>query len=885
MPPSTAGYLTGTTLGRYKVGALIGTGGMGEVYRADDLELQRAVALKVLPEQLVADADRLDRFVREARTASSLNHPHLLAIYDIGRASLDGSGRAVQFMAMELVVGRTLRAILDERTADLRRLLDIALQGADAIAAAHAPGIVHRDLKPDNIMVAEGGYVKVLDFGLAKLRDDAASAGAGAEVTRAGTTPGLVMGTVGYMSPEQAQGRPVDQRTDIFSFGGILYEMAAGSRPFGGPSAIDTLHQIVHSEPPPLAPQVPAELQRIVRKCLQKDPDDRYQSMKEVAVDLRGVRRQLDSGSAPVAAVPSSRRTPAIAIVLVAVLAAVAAGFLWARWRSIPSAAAVGPISLERVTGSGDVIDAVISPDGNNIAYVRSSGTRQGLWLRQLGGTRPIELVPAGPFGFWGIAFSPDGQSIFYVLRSNADPAGALYQIPTLGGNPKPLLRQIDSSVTFSPDGQQMAFYRLENAPGDSALVVANIDGSNARPIVTKHAPEAFVPSFFAAPSWSPDGAHIAAAVKDNRSGAWVLTTIDTASGTEQRFDGAYVFAGATRWLPDGTGVLFVGRGADRSGSEGGGQIFLQPYPSGPLRRTTNDVMQYRNVSLSKDGRSLLSVGNEVGGRLYVQPVDGGEATTVAAERYDGAFGIDWSPDGSNIVFTRIVNNTSQIWMMARDGTGAHPLVNDGPVRYPVLTRDNQSLVFIGSRGEQTGLWRSGRDGSNPQLIAPVADAADVAVSPDSRTLYFTSALNGTASTYRVPITGGTPVEAIPRMISPTVSPDGQLLAGVWMEHPGGAGTLAVLTTDGRPVDVFRDFAARSNGASIVFTSDGKHLLFTSAERMNIWTHALGASTAAKITNFSDMWVNRFALSPDGKWIAMSRGSGVRDAFLIRNFR
>jgi eukaryotic-like serine/threonine-protein kinase len=218
---------------------------MGEVYRADDLELRRAVALKVLPEQLVGDPDRLERFVREARTASSLNHPHLLAIYDIGRAVPEGSGRAVQFMAMELVVGKTLRAVLDDRTLDLRRLLDIALQAADAIEAAHAAGIVHRDLKPDNIMVADGGYVKVVDFGLAKLRDDVAIASAGAEMTRTGTTPGLVMGTVGYMSPEQAQGghllvriHPLRNRRGLApvrrSFG---YRHASPDRPLGSTAA------------------------------------------------------------------------------------------------------------------------------------------------------------------------------------------------------------------------------------------------------------------------------------------------------------------------------------------------------------------------------------------------------------------------------------------------------------------------------------------------------------------------------------------------------------------------------------------------------------------------------------------------------------------------
>src|SRR5688500_7478225 len=383
--------LPGTSLGRYRIGPLLGRGGMGEVYRADDTTLQRPVAIKVLPEAFTRDPDRLARFMQEARTASALNHPHLVSIYEIGTAQPPRTERPVHFIAMELVQSDTLRQILDARRTDLRRTLDYLAQAADALAAAHAAGIVHRDLKPENLMVAQEGYAKVLDFGLAKLRAEPLPAGATANeatVTRApaaaparGTSPGVVMGTVGYMSPEQAQGQPVDRRTDIFSFGCILYEAATGSRPFAGTSAVDTLHKIIHLQPQPiaqLAPGSPSELQRIVRKCLAKSPDERYQSMKDLALDLRDLRRELDSGSAPSIGVPAPQgRAGAGRLWLVAAvlaLAAVAAGAYWLLKSSGDTGTGQPELEFERMTASGLVIDAVVSPDGKYIAYVESLG-------------------------------------------------------------------------------------------------------------------------------------------------------------------------------------------------------------------------------------------------------------------------------------------------------------------------------------------------------------------------------------------------------------------------------------------------------------------------------------------------------------------------------
>lgn len=291
-------YLSGFSLGRYRVGPLLGRGGMGEVYRAEDAELQRSVALKVLPESLVGDQDRLARFIQEARTASSLNHPHIVAIFDIGRAvpQRDGGGSTqtspVQYIAMELVAGTTLRSALDEHRLDLRKTLDYLGQAAEALAAAHAAGVVHRDLKPENLMVADGGYIKVLDFGLAKLRAEAGLLHeAGTPTVSAGTSPGVVMGTAAYMSPEQAQGRPVDHRSDVFSFGCIVYEAASGVRPFSGTSVVDTLHQIIHADPVPIASRLPSA------------PADRDPGHRRDRKHLR--KRQQHSNARP----PGARRS------------------------------------------------------------------------------------------------------------------------------------------------------------------------------------------------------------------------------------------------------------------------------------------------------------------------------------------------------------------------------------------------------------------------------------------------------------------------------------------------------------------------------------------------------------------------------------------------
>src|SRR5262245_18590283 len=541
----------GTKLGRYEIRSKLGAGGMGEVYLAEDTELHRKVALKVLPADVVTNNDRMRRFKQEATAAAALNHPNIAHIYEIGESA------GTRFIAMEFVDGLTLRELIHGRQTDLAKLLRHLQHVADGLAKAHAAGIVHRDLKPDNIMVTRDGHVKILDFGLAKLIEPEQSFQVTEGLSQLATaikqphsTPGAVLGTVGYMSPEQAQGKvnEIDHRSDIFSFGCILYEVITHHKPFEGKDPIESLNKTIREEPPSITNfnrDVPSDLQRVVRRCLAKDPEERYQTIKDVAIELKEVRRELQSGAGmdstvPMSsaasstqlisdpslpsAVPSTQVSSAEYIisgikqhrvaagiagaVLVVVIAAIGIGLY--KFIGGKKSASLPVPKPQRFTTSGKASDAAISPDGKSVAHVKSDAGQQRLWLRQMATTSDTQIVPPSTQTYSGITFSKDGEYIYYALGEPSNPAHTLYQVPLLGGASRKIIENVASPITLSPDGTRLAFIRGNEASRETALVVANADGTGERQVAVRKVGEGFSRG---GPSWSPDGKLIASAV------------------------------------------------------------------------------------------------------------------------------------------------------------------------------------------------------------------------------------------------------------------------------------------------------------------------------------------------------------------------------------
>src|SRR6478672_8964268 len=450
----------GSRLGPYEIQSPLGAGGMGEVYRARDERLSRSVALKVLPSEISADKSRLERFEKEARAASSLNHPNIVTIYDIG------SSESVAYIAMELVEGRTLRELLASGPVALRRLLSLSAQIADGLAKAHAAGIVHRDLKPENLMVTKDGFVKILDFGLAKLVPTGFESYEGsnlATVTR-GTEPGTVLGTVGYMSPEQASGHPVDFRSDQFALGAILYEMAAGKRAFERATAIQTLSAIIQDEAEPLssaAPKAPANLVWIIDRCLAKDPEERYGSTKDLARDLAALRDHASGMTVSGVAQPAPRRfRPSRALLAAVASAGVVFGALTflagQRMQARRDRETPRPVAQTLTFRRGFLTGARFAPDGQTIVYSAAwDGKPSEIFTTRVGSfeSRPLGIFPAGI-----LAVSSAGEmAISLGCENRWEPCfGTLARVPLAGGTPREVLEGV-GAADWSPDGKELA--------------------------------------------------------------------------------------------------------------------------------------------------------------------------------------------------------------------------------------------------------------------------------------------------------------------------------------------------------------------------------------------------------------------------------------------
>ena len=925
----------GTQLGRYEIRSKIGEGGMGEVYRAWDTELERDVALKVLPADLVENADRVQRFVREAKAASALNHPYILTVHEIGRARPEDGrgeeGREIHYIAAEFVDGVSLRAKIYDEKIDPGKSLRYLTQVADGLAKAHAAGIVHRDLKPDNVMITRDDFAKILDFGLAKLVEGqrTQSADGGSEAATAVlppqlSQPGVIMGTAGYMSPEQAQGRAVDHRSDIFSFGCLLYEAATGRQPFAGDSVVDTLHKIIYAQPAPVTdfnPAAPAELQRIIRKCLAKDAEERYQTVKDVALDLKVLRREL--GEAPAASSsggsaittagresrphdPSAASTVeaaearpttsaeylvrevkrhklgALAVLSLLVVAALGVAFGAYRFlnRGEDRPAAARQMKVTRLTSTGKVTRAAVSPDGKYAIHVVDEAGRQGLWIRQIATASNVNILPPAEVNYLGLTFSRDGNYVYYVRREQAGGRGIVYQMPALGGSSRKITEGADGAITLSPDGKQFAFVRYDFDRGESALMVADMDGRGEHPLATRKEPEGFEGDGLA---WSPDGKVIACSgYGGGRDEAVALFEVSVEGGRErqifpQRFGSILKIA----WLGDGSGLVMSA--ADKS-SGYFYQVWHVDYPKGSARRVTNDLNSYTDVSLSADSNTLLAVQGDWVSSLWVAPEgDAGRARRITSGKHDGAMGVAWTPDG------RVVHASRDwdIWIVDADGQNQKLLtVDQHNNRWASVTPDGRYILFESWRQNSGGIWRMDIDGGNPRQLTEAGWCSVPRASPDSRWVVYECNASGKMTIWRMSVDGEQEQQLTDKITEePAVSPDGKHVACFY--YPGQNVKLAVIPFEGGdPVlefDVEQGIRAKTPG----WTPDGRAITYVLNREgvSNIWAQPLDGGKPRQLTDFKTDRIFAFDWSRDGRELLLARGTIINDVVLITEFR
>lgn len=692
----------GGTVSHYRIMEELGRGGMGVVYKARDTHLERVVAIKVLPPERVTDPERKRRFIQEARTASALNHPNIITVHDIA------SDAGVDYMVMEFVTGKTLEQLVGRKGLKLNDTLKYGAQIAAALATAHAAGIIHRDLKPGNVMVTEGGLVKVLDFGLAKLAEpDPADVAATGTLTPR-TEEGVVVGTAAYMSPEQAQGKKLDARSDIFSFGSVLYEMVTGQRPFQGETKLSMLSAIIDKDPAPLstlAAQAPPELEKLIARCLRKDPDRRAQNMADVKLALEDLKEDSDSGKLRAPAAVRPRVSVPIIVGLIVVLLA-AAGITW--WMTRAPRPAPVP-TLRRLTwDSGLTTDPSLSPDGKMLAYAsdRSGEGNLDIYVQQVGGGEPLRLT-RGPGDKREPGFSPDGITIAYDGQQEAK---GLYLVSTLGGSARKLASE-GQRPQFSPDGKWIAYW-----VGDVGGASLNIRDRACIFVVPSvgGAPRQIRPDFVAAsyPIWSPDGERLLflgnpvngprpedsidwwvtplTAGPAIKTGALEATRKAKLAGDLQVYPWV---PGAPAWEPDGKGLVFSARSGDSTNLW---RIAISPttfkltapperLTAGPAREDMPSVISGAAGAVRVAFASLtqnLSIWS-----LPIKPNEGkvvGELKRLTHEDADDFFPA-LSGDGGRMVYVSSRSGSQEVWI--RDlGTGQESVLTaSGSVKY--LTR------------------------------------------------------------------------------------------------------------------------------------------------------------------------------------------------------